>query len=184
MKSDLTSLKKYSTVGGSFGAGFLVAWLLFHSNKKVEYREQVKIQYVDKVEYKERVVEKVATDVASSRKQNVRVITKYIERPDGTKEITKEEVTDTNESANSSTVSSKEQQTEMKKEVVVQKEVQIEKVETPVVKDWHLSASAGLTTSAVPLYGAQVERRILGPIFLGLRADTNPSGSVVLGFDF
>ena len=184
MKSSLSSLKKYSTVGGSFGAGFLVAWLLFRSDKKVEYREQIKIQYVDKVEYKDRIVEKVAEDVSSSRQQNVRVITKYIERPDGTKEMTKEEVSDTRDTDSSKTTIDKTQDTEAKREVVVQKEVQIEKVETPVVKDWHLSASAGLTTSAVPLYGAQVERRILGPVFVGLRADTNPSGSIVLGFDF
>jgi hypothetical protein len=184
MKSDRSSLKKYATVGASAGAGFLVAWLLFHSDKKVEYREQVKVEYVDRVEYKDRIVEKVVKDVSSSRQQNVRVITKYIERPDGTKEMTKEEVTDTKEDEKSKTVADKTQETEIKREVVIQKEVQIEKVETPVSKDWHLSASVGLTSSVVPLYGAQLEKRVLGPIYLGVKADTNPSVSIVAGFDF
>jgi hypothetical protein len=165
-------------------AGLTIGWFLFHSDKKVEYREQVKVEYVDRVEYKDRIVEKVVKDASSSRQQNVRVITKYIERPDGTKEMTKEEVTDTKEAESSKTVADKTQEKEIKREVVIQKEVQIEKVETPVNKNWHLSASAGLTTDLLPVYGAQIERRFIGQVFLGLKADSNPSAFIVAGFDF
>lgn len=187
MKSLRTFLNKNKTpvyVAGSVGAGVFIGWLLFHSDKRVEYRETTKTEYVDRIEYRDRVVEKVVRDTSSDRKQNVRIVTKYVERPDGTKETTREEVTDTHETENTKTVLDKTRETEVKQEVVVKTETQIEKVETPVLKNWHLSASAGLTTSGPVLYGAQLERRFIGPVFLGVRADTNPSVSVVAGFDF
>jgi hypothetical protein len=187
MKSLRTFLSEKKTpvyVAGSVGAGVFIGWLLFHSDKRVEYRETTKTEYVDKIEYRDRVVEKVVRDTSSDRKQNVRIVTKYIERPDGTKETTREEVTDTHETENTKTVLDKTRETEVKQEVVMKTETQIEKVETSVMKNWHLSASAGLTTSGPVLYGAQLERRFIGPVFLGVRADTNPSVSVVAGFDF
>lgn len=187
MKSLRTFLNENKTpvyVAGSIGAGVFIGWLLFHSGNKVEYRETVKTEYVDKIEYRDRVVEKVVKDTSSDRKQNVRIITKYIERPDGTKETTREEVSDTHETETSKTQVDKTRETEVKQEVVVKTETKVEKIETPAFKDWHLSASAGLTTSGPFLYGAQLERRVLGPIHLGVRADTNPSVSIVAGFDF
>jgi hypothetical protein len=180
----LSENKQKLYVTGSLGAGVFIGWLLFHSDKRVEYREQVKTEYVDRVEYRDRIVERVVKDTSSDRKQNVRVVTRYIERPDGTKETTKEEISETHEQETSKTVADKTQDTVIQKEVIAKTETKIEKVETPVAKEWHLSGNLGLTSNLAPVYGAQVEKRLWGPVFVGMKADTNPSVGVVLGMEF
>jgi hypothetical protein len=179
--------KKFSKVAPhllSIAVGVVLGYFIFNNNKKVEYRESVKVEYQDRIEYRDKIVEKIVYQKDSSKQQKVRIVTKYIEKPDGTKETTKEEVIDTNEQETVASQTDKTRDTEIKREVVIQKEVQIEKVETPVMNNWHISASAGLTTEGQPLYGAQVDRRVLGPFYLGARADTGASASVVLGVDF
>lgn len=184
MASSSTPKTKITPYLIGIALGVLLGYLLSKGGKQVEYRENVKVEYQDRIEYRDRIVEKVVKDTSSDKKQNVRVITKYIERPDGTKEMTKEEVTDTHETEATKTVADKTQDTEMKREVQIQTQIQTEYIEKPVNKDWHLSASGGLTSSLVPIYGAQIERRILGPVFVGIKADTNPSASLTLGMEF
>lgn len=164
--------------------GAILAFWLMPKQKEIQYQEKVKIEYQDRIEYKDRVVEKIVQDKSANKNQKVKIITKYIERPDGTKETVKEELTETHEQEQVKTQSEKQQETEIKREIVIQKEVQIEYKETPVEKNWHLAASAGMNLSLSPVFGGSVERRIIGPVFLGLRIDSNPSASIVLGFDF
>jgi hypothetical protein len=168
----------------SFVLGVLLALSLMTPQKEIEYKEKVKIEYVEKVEYKDRVVEKIVYDRSASKNQKVKVVTKYIERPDGTKETIKEEVAETVEHETVKVDQVKEQQTEIKKEVEVKKEIQIEYAEKPAVKNWHVNGSVGVDLTLVPVYGVGVERRIVGPFFVGARVDSNPSASLVVGFEF
>ena len=63
---------------------------------------------------------------------------------------------------------------EVEKQVVVEKEVQkLVKVD-PVVKDWHVGVMGGTELLApVPVFGAEVERRIAGPFWLGIWGNAN-----------
>jgi hypothetical protein len=169
----------------SFVLGLILAFLLMPQQKEIEYKENVKVEYVEKVEYKDRVVEKIVYDRSASKNQKVKVVTKYIERPDGTKETIKEEVAETTEHEVVKVEQAKEKETEIKKEVELKKEIQIEYSEKPAQKNWHVSGSVGLEVlSLTPLYGVGVERRIIGPFFVGARVDSNPSASLVVGFEF
>ena len=55
----------------------------------------------------------------------------------------------------------------------------------PRQPDWHVSVSYSKTFSdPAPVYGLQVERRILGPFSLGVRADTEKTIGIVIGMEF
>lgn len=51
---------------------------------------------------------------------------------------------------------------------------------------WKINAMAGLGTAnlAQPIYGAQLERRIIGPIFAGAWGNSNREGGISLGLEF
>ena len=164
--------------------GVLLGTNFFKPQKDIEYKEKVEVKEVVKTEYKDRIVEKVVFKENIKKNEVVRTITKYIERPDGTKEQTIEQVSETKEEKQTQSEASKEQQTEVKQEAVVETKIEKEYSEKVAQKNWHVGATAGLTPLMAPVYGGQVERRILGPFFLGLRADTAPSASVVVGFEF
>lgn len=53
-------------------------------------------------------------------------------------------------------------------------------------KDWYIAATASITgvNFANPAYGVQVNRRILGPIFLGGTVNTKGEFGVSLGMEF
>lgn len=163
--------------------GFLLSFF-FWPKKEIQYQEKVQIKEVAKVEYKDKIVEKVVYQQVAKKHEVVKTITKYIERPDGTKEKTVEEVSETKEEQQTNSEAQKQTETEVKKEVVTEVKVEKEYKETLAVKNWHVGASVGITPLLTPVYGGQVERRIVGPFFLGLRADTNPSASLVIGMEF
>lgn len=51
--------------------------------------------------------------------------------------------------------------------------------------NWHLGVQAGLTTSLDGVkYGVRLERRIVGPVFLGGYATTNKEAGISLGLEF
>lgn len=98
-------------------------------------------------------------------------------KPDGT--VTTKEIEDRNIDSHST----EKQNTvevrvvEVEKQVVVEKEVEkLVKVTTTLkLPDWHLAAMGGLTPQFLPVptvqswaVGASVDRRIVGPIFLGI----------------
>lgn len=51
--------------------------------------------------------------------------------------------------------------------------------------NWHISASAARSLeSAVPVYGLQIERRILGPISVGINVNSERQIGLVVGYEF
>jgi len=111
-------------------------------------------------------------------------------KPDGTQiKIEKDE----NESHTREKVAETEQKTDAEIDTKVKIEYQQQIVEkekiVPVDKDWRLSLRGGVVlpeiTSGKPwVVGAEVDRRILGPISMGLWADTRGAGGVAVTFDF
>ena len=52
-------------------------------------------------------------------------------------------------------------------------------------KDWLVSGYAGSSIHLEPIvYGAQVQRRILGPLFLGVQGNTKGEVGLTLGMEF
>lgn len=184
----LEGVKKYKSYaivcGVSLIVGILIAWLFLPKEKEIEYQEKVKIETVEKVEYKDRVVEKVVYQQVAKKHEVVKTITKYIERPDGTKEKTVEEVAETKEEQHTQSESQKDQQTEVKKEVETKVETEVKYSEKPALPNWHVGATVGLTPLLTPVYGGQIDRRIIGPVFVGVRIDSNPSASLYVGMEF
>jgi hypothetical protein len=111
--------------------------------------------YYSRTEVKEVEKEVVRTDVVT--------VVKTVERPDGTKETT---ATTTDKS-------------------VAKKDSSITSVTAVAKPDWHISISSSRSLSNVELiYGLQIERRILGPFSLGIRADTEKQIGLVIGMEF
>lgn len=95
-------------------------------------------------------------------KTDVRTVVKIVEKPDGSKETTTEIVDHSSKESSKSKESVKYTQ-----------------------KDWMVSASASTKfTNIEPIYGAQVQRRILGPIYMGVVASTDKMVGVSVGLEF
>lgn len=100
------------------------------------------------------------------QKSDVVTVVHEIVKPDGSKETTST-TTDksvTNKDAKSSIVSV-----------------------APPPPNWHVSASYAvepLSGSYQPIYGLQVERRILGPFSVGVRAQSDKQIGVVVSYEF
>ncbi len=104
------------------------------------------------------IKEKVVTEV----QERVRVVTRIIERPDGTKETIIDEKRDTDTNIIS------------------------EKESKPATSDWRVGVAASVpdvfTTGAA--YTLNVERRILGDIYLGGYARTDKEFGVIISYSF
>lgn len=108
------------------------------------------------VAYKEVEVEKLVT------KTDIRTITRTVERPDGTKETTIE-----------STDKSVAKQ-DSKKSVEIRTET-----------NWILGVTATAKLDDLrPSYGVQVQRRIIGPVFVGLSATDKAYFGLVVSLEF
>lgn len=95
-------------------------------------------------------------------KNNIQTIIKTVEKPDGTKETTEtiEDKSVTNESTMEKTVQSNPPQ-------------------------WMVDVGSRVSFSdKVLLYDVQVQRRILGPFFAGVKASTDKSVGVSIGMEF
>lgn len=59
-------------------------------------------------------------------------------------------------------------------------------VTTYAKPQWKVSAMAGLGSNnlALPIYGAEVQKRLLGPIFVGAWGNSNKEGGISLGLEF
>lgn len=55
-------------------------------------------------------------------------------------------------------------------------------VAPPKKPDWHISAS--YQPSGIPVYGVQLERRILGDVYLGVSVNTEGRVMGIVGFSF
>lgn len=94
-------------------------------------------------------------------------------------------VTETKESV-------KVQVVEVEKQVVVtqtntvERQVEVEKIREPVLKNWRVSPMVGVAFDAKPgfngvVYGADVERRIIGPVWVGLWGAGNTTVGGMVG---
>lgn len=154
------------------------------------------------VEIKEKVVEVavekkvidedlVATEVAKrvkeiESKMDVKVVTRWIEKPDGTKEVTKTEETKTE--TKETEVKVVEKIVTVEKEVIVEKKVEVEKIveQKPVLPQWMAGIGVGVAPrfdnpgSTPIMLQVDVRRRILGPFFMGVQVQ---AGTPVTGFN-
>lgn len=94
-------------------------------------------------------------------RNNVVTVVKEVKRPDGTTET---EITTTDKT--------------VKHETSVA-------VTPPIQPNWRIGASAVAgVPSLKPIYGLQVERRVLGPVWIGVRVETNAQLGAVLSIEF
>lgn len=143
------------------------------------------------VEHDRKVIDEALTETEVARRvkeiqshMEVKVVTNWVVKPDGSKTITetKETKTDT-----------KEKETEDKnkvktdvKEVIVYRDVETVKKVEPVKTQWMVGIAVGVAprfdnpASTPIIIGVSAKRRILGPFFLGLQAQ---AGSPVTGFN-
>jgi len=100
-------------------------------------------------------------------KREVKTIIKEVTRPDGTKETT------TTIDENTKETTRKDQNRQNETIVTAQK------------PQWKvdLMVKASLT-NIIPVYGASVQRRILGPMFVGVQGWGDQSAGVSLGMEF
>lgn len=95
-------------------------------------------------------------------RNDIRTVTRMVERPDGSKE-TVVEVVD----------KSTKKETSTKETTVASK------------KDWVISVSTDYNyRDYQQSYELQVQRRILGPFYIGAKASTNQSVGAMVGFEF
>lgn len=155
--------------------GIAIGWGVKPS--QVETREVLKVVEVEK----QVVVEHETVRVEIVKVKDTQVVERWHRekteerKPDGT--VTTKEVEDKNID---SIVKERENSTEVKvvevvKEVVVEKEVFKEKIVTPVLAQWHVGVLGGVQPQFSPsigvaswAVGGEVERRIVGPLFLGV----------------
>jgi len=134
--------------------GFLIALGIGYGTGRYLQPQEVKIQYKE-----------VIKEVEVERK-NVITIIKEIERPDGTKEkITK--IVDKS---------------------TIEKDIEKKTNKVTTVKalkpQWKVAALVGIGISSPAVYGAQIERRIFGPFFLGVWGNTNKTMGISVSMEF
>lgn len=156
-----------AALGGSFAAGrFTMPAKVVTIEKQVEVIKEVvktEIQVVEKKVY-----------VRGEDRDVVREVV-VIKRPDGTEE------TRTTETDRSRIIESSSQESSSQSTQVAEREKTVEVEKTKLVeayKQWHIGVSAGggarfigeLTPQLV--FGVTVERRIVGPFFMGVNVST------------
>lgn len=153
-----------------FGLGLFVG----HKATPAKVVEKQVIVEKEKIVYKEKERSLEETKVDKQEEKAVKKTKIQIEKPDGTKiQIEKED-------SESKTQEVKEIVKYVEKEVVVEKEKIVEKKTEKIVeskKDWSVGLNLGLN-SLTPTpqnynVGIEVDRRILGDFWLGLRVNKN-----------
>jgi hypothetical protein len=166
------------------GVGVYIGWSLKPDVVKVE--EKVKVVEVTK----EVVVEKEVVRVEVVKVKDSQVVERWhrekteTKSPDGS--VVTREVEDKNID---SIVKEKENSTEVKlvevtKEVVVEKEVVKEKTVTPMLAQWKVGLMGGIAPQLPAVswaVGAEVDRRIVGPIWAGAWGLGTTSGQGMAG---
>lgn len=166
------------------------AWGRFSAPSKIVTKTD--IQYKDKVvvqtqiEYRDRIVTKVVYQKRKDLNIHTKTITKEIINPNGQKIITKVVTNDTQSNTtvdrNSSKTNQIAQNTNQKVQKTEEEHIQKSKEVDYVKPSWMFSVKAGMNWSQLSLsksladqpwlIGAEVDRRIIGPFWLGIW-DTN-----------
>ena len=143
---------------------------------------------VDRIVYQDRIVEKVVHDVVTvATKAETKIVYRdVVVTPDGM--VTDRSIEKTQDETKADT---KSLMTAERVEIrEVEKLVTVEKVVT-LRPDWRVSAGVGASLAApsVPLYGplviqAEVDRRIVGGVSIGLWVSTVGAAGAAVGFEF
>ncbi len=161
---------------------------------KVIEKEKIVTQVVTKVEYQDRIVEKIVQ--VKEKEQARHTETTTTKKPDGTETTTT--VTDTKTDTKTDTNTDKSEEKIVYKDRVVTQVVEKEKIVEGAKPSWRLGADVGLSIPStflgdpqigVPgLRGAVVgigaERRIFGPLWFALRGNTQGTVSIGLAGEF
>lgn len=144
-----------------------------------------------RVEVREKVVEK---QVAGKAKESASVEAENIVRRDETRRVVHEvrhrdgtvERTATSEAVRSSEAAAKREEQSREVEVrYVDKFIDRETVKVVEAKaTWGIAARAGIASGPRAIYGAEVSRRVLGPLWLGVYATTAKEAGVQVRWEF
>lgn len=172
----------------ALAAGALLAFALMPTPEpKIEIREKEKI--VEKVDTTEVEKWKALYEEARSKETKTRVVTKVVEvvKPSGetvkTTEIT--EANDTKEDVKTEVKTEGERVVEKVVEKFIDREVFVK--QEPVLPQWMVTGMVGINSFGLPpapIYGGMVQRRIIGPLYIGLWATTSPEGGIALSGNF
>lgn len=105
---------------------------------------------------------KVETIAKEAVKERVVIQTRTVRSPDGTVIIEQKKT----------------------KDIDSVSQIETKQESRPAGKKWHVSVDASVGRELKPFYGVQVERQLLGPVSVGVRATTEGTIGVVLGLSF
>lgn len=188
-------------------AGIGIGWSAKPDVVKVEEKERVVEKQVTTEAIKQLMASFESLKVELQKVRETQVVQKYHQEvletklADGT--YTKKTTTDKNIDSHTKETETKtevkvvevEKKVETIKTEYVDRVVEKEKIVTPQLAQWHVGLLGGLTPQFLPapgvqswVVGGEVERRIVGPVFLGIwGAGTTTGqgmGGVKVGFEF
>ena len=172
----------------ALAVGAVVAFALMPTPEpKIEYREKEKVVTVESTQEAEKW--KGLYDEARSKETKTRVITKIVEveKPSGEK-VKTTEIVEANDTKEDTKVEAKTEGERVVKKVVekvVTRDVYLK--QEPVLPQWMVTGMVGVDAFKLPpspIYGGMVQRRIVGPLYIGLWATTSPMGGIALSGNF
>lgn len=189
----LELLKKYWPYALVLLVGIGVGWGVKPSVVKIEEREKIVEKQVTTEAQKELMTAFENLRIEMEKVRETQVTEKYHREEletrlaDGTytKKVTVDKNIDSHTKETETKVEVRVVEVEKKVETVrteyVDKIVEKEKIVTPVLAQWHVAILAGVQPNFNPLthgglqLGASVERRIVGPVFLGIQVGASPT---------
>jgi hypothetical protein len=172
---------------------FLVGRDSVHPTVKTEVVTKTEVQYQDKIQYQDRIVTKtVYVKVAEKKTHKEEHI---ITHPDGSKEVVKTTDTDTTTKTSNNTNTTNDQKNNTTVTDNTKADSETKTVVDVPKADWHVSVLAGSdlntfhVTPLAPyvspiLIGVSVERRVIGPFYMGTWAISNRTGGISLGVEW
>lgn len=109
--------------------------------------------------YKPRTVTETQVVTKDVIHNQILTVTKFVKQKDGT-EVGTTTTTDTSTSTGTS----------------VSKDIK--------APNYHVSVGANIAFDAVPSYSVQVEKRVFGPVFVGVRGETRGAVGAMIGLEF
>lgn len=182
MDTVMNFLKKYWPYAVVLLVGGALGYMIKPANVRIEEREKVVV--VEKEVIKEVEVVKWVKD--TSVKDRTHTETTTTTNPDGSS--TSHTVVDTNVDTNTHETKDTVKVVEVIKEVMVTKEV--EKIVEAGKANWRINAMLGTQLSVVPLgvkgfvYGGEVDRRLFGPVWIGVYGLSNGTVGGKVGIEF
>jgi hypothetical protein len=152
-----------------FMGGSALGWYL--KPEKVRIEEKIRVEQVEKQVVV--VQEKVRVEVVKVKDSQTaeRYRKETVHSPDGTVRQTEERNIDTVVKEKENTVEVKV--VEVEKQVVVEKQVEKLMKVDPVLPNWQVSLIGGVELpTPMPVVGVAVDRRIAGPFWVGVAAET------------